>query len=189
MGTLIFKKNYNLNLDVLNKCIKGGIINSRLGLMIKNLSKSIDADGMNTNQLDQHDLFFIPKNVPERILWENLRESAKIQIKGIERSRTNGKLGGRPKKEPVQAIPEPKKETIVRGSFIPPTLEEVLEYGKQMNEMIGVGGFMCSRITATDFYNHYESQGWLIGNGIHMTNWKSKLRKWANDEEKRVMES
>lgn len=76
----------------------------------------------------------------------------------------------------------------VRGAFVPPTLEEVLEYAKDMNDHRGVGGFICSRNTATDFYNHYESQGWLIGNGIHMTNWQSKLRKWANDEEKRIME-
>lgn len=98
MGTLIFKKDYKLNLDVLNKCIQGGILNSRLGLMLKDLAKSINADGMNIDELDRHDLFFIPKNESEKILWENLRESAKIQIKAIARNRINGKKGGRPKK-------------------------------------------------------------------------------------------
>lgn len=98
MGTLIFKKDYNLNLDVLNKCIQGGIINSRLGLMLKSLAKSINADGLNIDELDRHDLFFIPKNESEKILWENLRQSAKIQIKSIDKNRINGQKGGRPKK-------------------------------------------------------------------------------------------
>lgn len=159
-------------------------------MLIEHLIDSIDADGLFPEDLEGHDNFFEPTNEYEKKLWESCREMAKKDINDLKKSIQGGKKSAeiRKQKKP-QATPEPKKETIVRGSFIPPTLEEVLDYGRQMNEMIGVGGFMCSRITATDFYNHYESQGWLIGNGIHMTNWQSKLRKWANDEEKRVMES
>lgn len=187
MGTLIFKNDYKINLDVLNKCIQGGILNSRLGLILKNLAKSINADGMNIDELDQHDLFFTPKSEPEKILWENLRESAKIQIKAIDKNRINGQMGGRPKKQEPVSQPTPAQKPI-KGSFIPPTQEEVLKYAKEMNEHAGLGGFVCSRATATDFFNHYDGQGWLVGNGIHMYNWKSKLMKWANDEEKRAME-
>lgn len=110
MGTLIFKKDYNLNLDVLNKCIKGGkIINSRLGLMLKCLARSINSDCMFLERLDEHDDFFTPKNKTEQILWENLRTSAKIQIRSIETNRQNGKMGGRPKKE-EKAVQKPEPE-------------------------------------------------------------------------------
>ena len=90
---------------------------------------------------------------------------------------------------------ETKKESIekkdqkpVRGAFVPPTLEEVLEYARQMNDMRGVGGFMCSRQTATAFYEHYKSQGWMLGNGIHMTDWKPRLARWAAKEEQKLLE-
>lgn len=180
MRTLIFKKDYNLNLDVLNKCIQGGIINSRLGLMLKSLAKSINADGLNIDELDRHDLFFIPKNESEKVLWENLRQSAKIQIKAIDKNRINGQKGGRPKKElPVQTAP---KKTS--GVFNPPTLEEVLEYVRQQNSFAGVGGFSCTDEQATDFFNHYDRQGWLLGNGIHMANWHSGVMKWAKEQNK-----
>lgn len=75
----------------------------------------------------------------------------------------------------------------IRGAFVPPTLEEVLEYAKDMNDHRGVGGFICSRQTATDFFNQYDRQGWILGNGNHMSNWKSGLRLWANKEEKNIL--
>lgn len=83
---------------------------------------------------------------------------------------------------------ERKDQKPVRGAFVPPTLEEVLEYAKNMNDIRGVGGFMCSRQTATDFFNHYDRQGWILGNGNHMTKWKPALKVWAAKEEKTIME-
>lgn len=71
-----------------------------------------------------------------------------------------------------------------REQFVPPTLDEVLEYAKQQNDMAGVGGFKCSQETADQFWAHYESIGWRIGNDAKtpITNWKSKLRQWAIKE-------
>ena len=50
--------------------------------------------------------------------------------------------------------------------------------------MAGVGGFKCSQETAEQFWAHYESIGWRIGNDAKtpITNWKSKLRQWAIKE-------
>lgn len=81
-----------------------------------------------------------------------------------------------------------KEVKLVRGAFVPPTEEEVLEYAKDMNDMRGVGGFMCSRQTATAFYEHYKSQGWMLGNGIHMTDWKPRLAIWAKKQEQKLLE-
>lgn len=109
MTTMIFKRDYNINLDVLDTCTKH-IKNSRLGLIIKRLSNSIRADGMLPDRMDEHDSFFIPKNDDEKTLWDNLRASAKIQIKSIITGRINGSKGGRPiKKTPSPAQPAIKQ--------------------------------------------------------------------------------
>lgn len=92
---------------------------------------------------------------------------------------------GRPKNNQNEK-PSDKKQ--VRGGFIAPTLEEVLTYAKQMNDTAGMGGFVCGKQTAVDFFNQYDRQGWLIGNGNHMTNWKSGLRRWADEQKKKLLE-
>ena len=69
-----------------------------------------------------------------------------------------------------------------KGGFVPPTLEEVLEYAREQNSFAGVGGFACTPEQATDFFNQYDRQGWLLGNGIHMANWRSGLMKWAQNK-------
>ena len=89
----------------------------------------------------------------------------------------------------VNKCSQTERKNQVRGSFIPPTLEEVLEYAKQMHETRNINGFYCSRDTATRFYLQYESQNWMLGNGNHMSNWKVGLKKWAFDELKKQKES
>ena len=79
---------------------------------------------------------------------------------------------------------ETEKESVERkpkNDFSPPTLEQVLEYARQQNEMAFVGGFKCSQQTATEFFYHYDAIGWVIGNETKtpIKNWQSKLRLWA----------
>lgn len=75
-----------------------------------------------------------------------------------------------------------------RGVFVAPTLEEVLTYAKQMNDFAAAGGFTCGKQTAIDFFNQYDRQGWLLGNGIHMANWKSGLRRWADEQKRKLLD-
>jgi hypothetical protein len=80
---------------------------------------------------------------------------------------------------------ETETETETRKGikqFDPPTKDEVLTFAKEMNEMAGVGGFRCSKVLAETFFGHYDSQGWIVGNGIPMWNWQAKLREWASRE-------
>ena len=67
-----------------------------------------------------------------------------------------------------------------KGGFVPPTLEEVLEYARQQNSFAGVGGFACTPEQAEEFWSYYESQGWRIGNDSNtpIRDWKPKLRQW-----------
>ncbi len=57
----------------------------------------------------------------------------------------------------------------VSGGFVPPTLEEVREY---------VRGNMLDKCDPDLFFATYDAQGWVLGNGIPMTNWQSAVRKW-----------
>ena len=76
-----------------------------------------------------------------------------------------------------------KEKGNVCGVFTTPTQEDVLEYAKQQHETRLVGGFYCTKDTATNFYLHYAKQNWILGNGNHMGNWKIALRQWARKEE------
>ena len=74
-----------------------------------------------------------------------------------------------------------------KGKFVPPTLEEILAYAKERCDLPDVmGGFQCSKDMVIEFYNHYDRQGWMLGNGIHMTKWQSALKKWCGDNIKKL---
>lgn len=92
---------------------------------------------------------------------------------------------GRPVKEPEKPIPIPQPEPkqpvpTPPKDFIPPTLEEVLEYAREQNNFAGCGGFACTPEQAEEFWSYYESQGWRIGNDSNtpIRDWKPKLRQW-----------
>ena len=67
------------------------------------------------------------------------------------------------------------------NKFSPPTLQEVLTYAKQQNELAGCGGFACSKATAEEFWGNYEATGWIVGNESRtpIRDWQAKLRQWA----------
>jgi uncharacterized protein YdaU (DUF1376 family) len=137
--------------------------------------------------------------------WHNLRcdiEIADYQKKG-DIARTNGKKGGRPKKnkglktQPVildnpdvtQSEPRRKltknyklltnnQELIKSRGFVKPTLQELI-------------GEFSNRVTdpeqqANKFLNHYESNGWMVGK-TKMKSWKHAVTNWitrGNDNAK-----
>lgn len=73
--------------------------------------------------------------------------------------------------------------------FTPPTLEQVLDYAKQQNDIAGMGGFACTPELADQFWTYYESQGWIKGNSAKtpISDWKPLLRRWATDEHNKLM--
>lgn len=54
----------------------------------------------------------------------------------------------------------------------PPTLEEVIAYCQECK----------SRIDPQRFWNHYQAQGWVMGNGAPMADWKAAVRRWDQTE-------
>lgn len=83
-------------------------------------------------------------------------------------------------------IDENNRKDIKRESVIerPPSLQEVFDYGKQMYDTQGMGGFYCTRDMAEAFWANYEANGWILGNEFKtpVRNWKAKLRQWCLKE-------
>ena len=75
-----------------------------------------------------------------------------------------------------------KNISTTHDNFIPPTLEEVLEYAKQQNEFAGMGGFKCSKNQVMNFYDFYTGQGWITSGNIPIKNWQTKLRGWCRKD-------
>jgi len=56
--------------------------------------------------------------------------------------------------------------------------EKILEYFKSKNYPLE---------EAEQFYNHYQSQGWVTGSGMAITNWKLKAENWHKEQEIRKL--
>lgn len=65
----------------------------------------------------------------------------------------------------------PKKPRVI---FKPPTVDEVAAYITERN----------SPINPTQFWNFYESKGWMIGSN-KMKDWKAAVRTWEQKDRKR----
>ncbi len=62
-----------------------------------------------------------------------------------------------------------EKKGIQSFEKIPPILEDILSFFKEKNN---------SEIEAQKFYNHFQSNGWLVGGKSKMKDWKAAARNW-----------
>lgn len=65
------------------------------------------------------------------------------------------------------------KDGKKQKNFIPPTVDEVKQYIKEIN---------YTDIDPSKWWNFYESKGWMIGKN-KMKNWRSAVATWHNDKE------
>lgn len=63
------------------------------------------------------------------------------------------------------------------GIFYPPALEDVLNYCSSTHAHVAD----CDGI-AKKFFNHYARQGWVMGNGMPMTDWQAAFESWCDKE-------
>src|SRR5690554_2128950 len=68
-----------------------------------------------------------------------------------------------------------KKTTHQRKRFVPPELQEVKTFFHENKSSYQV---------AETFFNHFESNGWLVGGRAKMKNWKAAARNWITRDEK-----
>ena len=67
------------------------------------------------------------------------------------------------------------KEKLKSELFSPPSFEEVKEFFISKNR---------SELEAEKFFNHFESNGWLVGGKTKMKNWNAAARNWMLNAEK-----
>ena len=61
------------------------------------------------------------------------------------------------------------------GKFSPPSLDEVKEFFLELKS---------THDQAEQFFNHFESNGWLVGGRAKMKNWKASSRNWVKRSSK-----
>ena len=74
------------------------------------------------------------------------------------------------------------RKKLVPRDFSNPTLDQVKDFFIQQlsgNYLNGVLNAKNREIEAEKFFNHYESNGWLLGGKVPMRNWKASCRSWV----------
>jgi hypothetical protein len=126
------------------------------------------------------------------VAFASIKTQLKRDLKKYEsicdRNKINGSKGGRPikPKKPTGLSGNPNKpkkpdidndidndidkEKRVSRKFTPPTIIEIKDYCTERK----------NRVDPNKFYNHYESNGWLVGKN-KMKNWKAAVRNWENN--------
>lgn len=94
---VIIKNRVSIDLRIYGDCKKHIARHRRLAIF-ESLIESVIADGIQPENVEEHDKIFEPANTHEKILWESCRKIAKSDRKYLLNSIENGKLGGRPKK-------------------------------------------------------------------------------------------
>jgi hypothetical protein len=73
---------------------------------------------------------------------------------------------------------------VSRSRFRAPTYDEILGYMKERNSLAGNVWQQPKVVTeAKAFFNHYESNGWMVGKN-KMKNWEAAVRNWMNNNSK-----
>lgn len=62
-----------------------------------------------------------------------------------------------------------RKKKGANEQSIPPDKNDVIAYFQEKN---------CLEIEADKFYNHFQSNGWLVGGKTKMIDWKAAIRNW-----------
>lgn len=107
---LVCKNLVSIDLRVLSECLPK-INRYRTTPFLTALYKSIMADSLHPELMDEHDNYFKPNTQPEKDLWTSCRELAKKEMKSLIKSVKGGQEGGRPKK----LTPEEKQETLQKA--------------------------------------------------------------------------
>lgn len=89
---------------------------------------------------------------------------------GIKQSLTGGIKQSLPNNIDIDNIEDNKEEKIVRGKFIPPSLEQVKAYCLERK----------NSVDAERFIDYYASRGWMIGKN-KMRDWRAAVRTWERN--------
>lgn len=100
--------------------------------------------------------------------------TVEIRDKSLENI-CSGSIGDRGPEEGEAAEPLPPAPKPTRKRFVPPTLDEVIDYCEQRK----------NHVDPERFWNHYERVGWRVGKSP-MKDWRAAVRYWERDEQPRT---
>lgn len=103
------------------------------------------------------------------------------------------KSGAKDKRETSKQLPnvndnvndnENENANVSRSRFRAPAYDEILNFMKEKNSLAG-SLWPESKVVAESkaFYNHYESNGWMVGKN-KMKKWEAAVRNWMNNNSK-----
>jgi hypothetical protein len=73
---------------------------------------------------------------------------------------------------------------VSKSRFRAPTYDEILNFMKERNSLAGNVWNDGKVVTESKaFFNHYESNGWMVGKN-KMKNWEAAVRNWMNNNSK-----
>jgi hypothetical protein len=73
---------------------------------------------------------------------------------------------------------------VSRSHFRAPAYDEILNFMKERNLLAGNVWNDAKVVTESKaFFNHYESNGWMVGKN-KMKNWEAAVRNWMNNNSK-----
>ena len=113
------------------------------------------------------------------VKWDELQSESQANRKQVDnqiasKSQTvDNQIATTKEGKEIEEVKEPKKKenTGERSSrFVPPKLEEVIEYCKQRE----------NSVDAQNFIDFYQSKNWMVGKN-KMKDWKASVRTWEKN--------
>lgn len=165
----------------------------RIEKIFRMLEKSIMADGLYPERMNEHDDYFEPKNVEERNFWESCRELAKkdlIDLKNhIEDGKKGGQISAKKRKGYMAGVDKDKDKEIDfahRESFIHATPEKLLLAIKE-DVVPKLGGQLYFGPEPTDdqLAEYIQSRcttEWTRQGGAPVRNVHSDLAQWLKNK-------
>jgi len=158
------------------KClIHGEVIECKRGQSILSLDSWVKIFSNGWTKQKVRTFFELLKN-DSMIELEGLRKTTRLTICNYDNyqieqhtnntQRTRKQHTDNTQVTPTKELEEVKKE---KNIFIKPSIEEINLYCKERN----------NTINAYTFFNHYESNGWMIGKN-RMKDWKAAIRTWES---------
>jgi len=115
----------------------------------------------------------------EQVLYKHCTSAELLPY--INNTNIINRVNGRAQKKPdincdflLENEPQSKKKLREKKGIepvekIPPVWEDILPFFKEKNN---------SEIEAQKFYNHFQSNGWLVGGKSKMKDWRAAARNW-----------
>jgi poly(A) polymerase Pap1 len=114
-------------------------------------------------QVVKQDIKQLDTQVAEQVLYTSLNKKKHINSTNNESAES---------KDDLTVVSNNKAK---REIFLPPSLEEVILFFQEKSK---------TDLEAEKFFNHFESNGWLVGGKSKMKNWQAAARNWILNSEK-----